>query len=103
MTEPLDAGLTAAEAVRRLSEYGPNDPTPTPPRSQLTELLMQFANPLIAMLLLASAVSAFVGDIVNATIIVAIVSHSVIVNFVRAFARTGQLIISVPQWLQSPR
>jgi Mg2+-importing ATPase len=85
-TAPItDAGLTSAEAARRLTQYGPNDPAPKKQRSQLTELLLQFANPLVAILLFASVVSAFVGELVNATIIIVIVLLSVAVNFFQTF------------------
>jgi Mg2+-importing ATPase len=80
-----EAGLTWAEAARRLDEYGPNDPAPKKQRSQLTELLLQFANPLVAILLFASIVSVFVGELVNAGIICVIVSLSVAVNFFQTF------------------
>ena len=84
-TEPTGAGLTSAEAARRLVQYGPNDPAPKKERSHLVELLLQFANPLVAILLFASIVSAFVGELVNAAIIIVIVSLSVAVNFVQTF------------------
>jgi Mg2+-importing ATPase len=84
-TEPAHAGLTTAEATRRLGQYGPNDPAPRKQRSHLTELLLQFANPLVAILLFASVVSAFVGELVNAAIIVVIVSLSVALNFIQTF------------------
>lgn len=48
-------------------------------------LAMQFANPLVLVLLFASVVSSFVGELVNAGIIVVIVSLSVTVNFVQTF------------------
>jgi P-type Mg2+ transporter len=85
MTEPSDSGLGSAEAAQRLAQYGPNDPAPRQQRSHFAELLMQFANPLIGILLLASAISAFVGEITSAVIIVVIVSLSVAVNFVQTF------------------
>jgi Mg2+-importing ATPase len=77
--------LGSAEAARRLAQYGPNDPAPKKHRSQLVELLLQFTNPLVAILLLASVVSTFVGEVVNAAIIFVIVSLSVAVNFVQTF------------------
>ncbi len=83
--EPSRAGLTSAEAAQRLAQYGPNDPAPKKQRSHLVELLLQFANPLVAILLLASIVSAFVGELVNSAIIIVIVSLSVAVNFVQTF------------------
>jgi len=84
-TDLTGTGLTSAEAKRRLAQYGPNDPAPIKQRSHLVELLMQFANPLVAILLLASVVSAFVGEVVNAAIIIVIVTLSVAVNFVQTF------------------
>ncbi len=82
---PANAGLNSAEAARRLAQFGPNDPAPKKQRSHLVELLLQFANPLVAILLFASIVSAFVGELVNASIIVIIVSLSVALNFVQTF------------------
>lgn len=48
-------------------------------------LAMQLANPLVLVLLFASVVSSFVGELVNAGIIVVIVSLSVTVDFVQTF------------------
>lgn len=78
-------GLTSAEAARRLREYGPNDPAPKGQRRQLAMLVAQFANPLVVILLFASAVSVFVGEVVNASIIVGIVLLSVAMNFAQTF------------------
>lgn len=89
LTEQARAGLTTAEVVRRQVQYGPNDPAPKRQRSHLAELLSQFANPLILILLLAGTVSAFVGEVVNAAIIVVIVSLSVAVNFIQTFRSLG--------------
>ena len=83
--EPSSLGLTTAEAARRLADYGPNDPSPKKQRSHVVELLLQLANPLVAILLFASIVSVFVGELINAGIIVVIVSLSVTVNFVQTF------------------
>ena len=81
MTDIAKAGLTREDAARRLAEHGPNDPAPQKQRSQLLELLLQFANPLVLILLLASVVSAFVGELVNAAIITVIVCASVATRF----------------------
>lgn len=48
-------------------------------------MLLQFANPLVAILLFASIASAFVGELVNAAIIGIIVALSVVLNFVQTF------------------
>ena len=83
MSDP--AGLTSEQAARKLLDVGPNDPAPKKKRGKLIELGLQLANPLVIILLLASAVSAIVGEWVNAAIIVVIVFMSVAVNFVQTF------------------
>jgi Mg2+-importing ATPase len=82
---PSRAGLTSAEAERRLAQYGPSDPAAKKQRPRLVELLLQFANPLVLVLLFASVTSAFVNELVNATIIIVIVLLSVTLNFVQTF------------------
>ena len=51
----------------------------------LMQFLRLFLNPLVIILLLASAVSAFLGDVVNASIIVTIVLLSILLNFVQTY------------------
>ncbi len=79
------AGLTTAEAARRLAEHGPNEPAPTQRLSSIVEIARLFANPLVLILLVASAVSAWLGEDVDAGIIVTIVMLSVSVNFWQSY------------------
>jgi hypothetical protein len=51
------AGLTSQEAAQRLAQYGPNDPAPAKQRSIFSELLREFSNPLVLILLIAAVVS----------------------------------------------
>ena len=74
-------GLTAAEAARRLAEYGPNDPAPSRQRSTIVALLLLFLNPLAIVLLIAAVFSAFLGQPVDATIIVSVVIIGNAINF----------------------
>lgn len=74
-------GLTTAEAARLLAEHGPNEPAPVRRLSALVQILQQFANPLVIILLVASAVSATVGERVDALIIVTMVVLSVTVSY----------------------
>lgn len=74
-------GLTTLEAKERLAQVGPNEQTPTRRTAGLIQILLLFANPLVMILLIASAVSAFVGEIVNASIIALMVVVSVVINF----------------------
>ncbi|WP_237061474.1 cation-translocating P-type ATPase [Microbulbifer zhoushanensis] len=69
LLDSSDAGLTTAEASRRLSTYGPNA-LPTPRLPGFPRLfLRQFASPLIYVLLAAMAVSLGVGKLADATFI----------------------------------
>ena len=78
-------GLTAAEARARLLQFGPNDPAPARRGSRAFELLLLFANPLVMILLIAAAVSAFLGEAVDAVIIATMVVLGIAVNFVQTW------------------
>ena len=81
-----EQGLTEEEARKRLAKYGPNDTTGMKRSSGLVQFLRLFLNPLVAILILASIVSAILGDRVNASIIIAIVLLSNILNFVQTYS-----------------
>ncbi len=76
-----EGGLTTQEAKERLAKIGPNEQAPAKRAAGLIQILLLFANPLVIILLIASAVSAFVGEIVNATIIALMVVVSIVINF----------------------
>ncbi len=78
-------GLTTAEARRRLGEVGPNEPARAPRTAGLVQILLLLANPLVIILLIASAASAVLGERVNASIIVLMVVLSVVLNFVQTY------------------
>lgn len=80
-----EQGLTGEEARKRLDKYGPNDTTGTKRESGLVQFLRLFLNPLILILLLASLISAILGDPVDASIIFIIVMSSNILNFVQTY------------------
>lgn len=82
-TERELRGLTSEEARRRLAEYGPNEPAAARHVARFTQFLHFFNNPLVLILLIASLISAFVGDVVNAAIIMVVVLLSVTLNFVQ--------------------
>jgi Mg2+-importing ATPase len=85
--EPRDEvkGLSSSEAYNRLLRYGANELIATQRLSLLRQLLSLFANPLVIILLLASLVSGFVGETVNAFIIVIIVLLSITLNFIQSY------------------
>ena len=74
------AGLTSAEAQRRLAATGPNEPAPAPRQTILGEVARAFLSPLVVILLLAGLVSFALGEPVNAGIIVVMVLLSVAIN-----------------------
>jgi P-type Mg2+ transporter len=74
-------GLTSAQAAERLAEYGPNEPVSVRRLSALVQLLHLFANPLVVILLVASAISAGLGQQTDAGIIIVIVLLGIVVNF----------------------
>ena len=80
-TDPT--GLTTPEAERRLLFYGPNDAAVAKRPAAWPRLRNRIRNPLVIVLLLASAVSAATGDIASFIIITTIVVLSVLMDFVQ--------------------
>jgi P-type Mg2+ transporter len=75
------SGLSAAEAQTRLARFGTNQLKPRKRRSDLGLILGQFKSPLVLVLVGAAFVSAFLGDRVNAGIIVGIVAASGLLGY----------------------
>src|SRR5512146_3297485 len=78
-------GLTSAEAERRLSTYGPNLLFKKARSGPVKIFLNQFKSPIILMLLFATIISAFVGDLTDAIIILVIILGSAITSFVQEY------------------
>jgi P-type Mg2+ transporter len=108
-------GLTTTEAQRRLTEYGPNEAAPPPRLSAPLQFLRLLADPLVIILLVASLISALLGQPLNALIISIIVLLSVILNFVqttrsqsaaerlRAQIAPTSTVLRDGEWGESPR
>ena len=79
------AGLSRSEAQIRLARIGPNLLRASSQRSLLLQYLVRFKNPLVIILLLASAVSALTGELANFLIISFIVLLSVTLDFVQEY------------------
>ena len=75
--DSASTGLTRAEAEAALASTGPNEPLAVERQALIGQIVRRFSNPLIAILVLASAVSAVLGDVINAGIIFAMVALSV--------------------------
>ena len=76
-----EKGLTSEEARQKLKEVGPNELGAVQRLTGLKQLLLLFTNPLVLILLVASIVSAVFGEVLNASIIIVIVSLSIALNY----------------------
>lgn len=74
-------GLDEATAGARRARFGPNTLGPRRRRSVVAEYLRRFGNPLVLLLLVASVVSAAMGEGTGSAVIVAIVLASVTLEF----------------------
>lgn len=113
--ESSEQGLSNEEASKRLNKYGANDMTGLKQTAPLVQFLRLFANPLVAILLVASVVSAILGDRVNASIIIVIVLLSNLLNFfqtsrsqnavekLRANVAPTASVLRDGKWLELPR
>jgi Ca2+-transporting ATPase len=79
------AGLSTAEAAKRLEERGPNEIGTTQRTSPWTLLFDQFKNVLIVILLVATALSAFLGHGLEAIAIAVIVLFAVLLGFIQEY------------------
>ncbi len=78
-------GLAKDEAARRREEYGPNELQAAAHVSPWKILLEQFKNVLIVILLVATAVSAFLGHGVETIAIAVIVLFAVVLGFIQEY------------------
>jgi P-type Mg2+ transporter len=87
--ETTQAGLSRQEAQARSARFGPNTLRTLRERPLLIQYLRHFRNPLVMVLLAASAVSALTGEITGFLIIWAIVLMSVTLDFYQEY-RAGR-------------
>ncbi len=80
-----DKGLSDAEAAKRLSKDGANQLVLNAKRTGFSIAFTQFRNPLVVVLLLASAISGFLGDTTGTIIIVVMVLMSAVLGFIQEY------------------
>ncbi|MCA1850450.1 MAG: HAD-IC family P-type ATPase, partial [Acidobacteria bacterium] len=83
--ESTPRGLTVAEAERRLARFGPNELEAVGRVSPWEILLEQFKNVLIVILLFATALSFFLGHVVEAVAITVILLFAVLLGFIQEY------------------
>ena len=77
------SGLEAAEASSRLAIFGPNDAASVKRTPLWLQFFARFRNPLVIILLVASALSAATGDVASFVIVVSVVTISITLDFVQ--------------------
>ena len=87
-------GLSSEEVESRRALYGPNEVVREKKLAAFRQFIGQFKNPLIIILLFAAVLSIFLGEFVDALIIIAIVFISVFVDFFQEYRaeRTVELL-----------
>ncbi len=81
--EVQENGLTTAEAKRRLAQYGPNQLKEAPSPTFFQMLWDQLNNFVVILLIVASAISASLGDYVEAAAIMAIVVLNAVLGIIQ--------------------
>ena len=80
-----ETGLSQEEAEKRLGEYGLNELKKEKGISPIRLFLGQFTNILIIILLIATALSLVIGEVIDALIIFAIVVASALLGFIEEY------------------
>jgi Ca2+-transporting ATPase len=96
-TDP-EQGLSLEEAQRRLGEYGYNELGEEAKTSPFILFLNQFKNTLIIILIAATVLSALIGDLLDAGIILAIVVFCAVLGFVQEY-RAGRALDALKKML----
>ena len=76
-------GLPEAIAIKRLKKFGKNQLTEAKPPFALALFLKQFKDFMVIVLLIATFIAAYLGEVVDATVIVVIVFINSILGFVQ--------------------
>ncbi len=76
-------GLSGADAAGRLRHFGPNTVSADARRGIVVKIGKRLAEPLVAILLVAAAISGFSGDLASFLIIVTVVGLSIVLDVVQ--------------------
>lgn len=76
-------GLDEAEAASRLQTWGPNQPRQRPGPGPFARFVAQLAQPLVLVLIVAGVVTAFLGEWVDAGVILGVVLVNAVLGFVQ--------------------
>lgn len=79
------AGLTTQEASERIEQFGPNALALAKRESRLVTYLRQFRDLMIVLLLASAALSAYLGDIRTAIVLLALVFFNTTIGFLQEY------------------
>ncbi len=85
LLQSTESGLTTEDAAARLAQYGPNELVERGGRSPWSILIEQFTNILTLLLIAAAIVSAFLGDWIEAVVILIIVILNGVLGFTQEY------------------
>lgn len=80
-----EQGLSEADVQKHLKTYGPNKLPEGAKIRRLKILLHQFTSPLIYILILSAAVTAFLGDYIDTGVIVAVLILNATIGYIQEF------------------
>ena len=80
-TQSSEAGLTAAEAKKRLAVFGRNELEAKGEQNAFATFLKMFSNPLVLILLASALLSYFLGEVHGAIIIIVLITLSALLQF----------------------
>jgi len=84
-----ESGLTEGEVLKRLKEYGYNEPARKKKRTIIIQVLSKFVNPLVIVLLIIAGFSIFFGEKISAILVIIMACISVFLSFIQEH-RAGQ-------------
>ena len=82
----MPAGLTSKEVALRLKKHGENVIKKKKQDTQLILFLNQFRNPIIIILIVATAISGVTGELTDALIIATIILASAVLSFIQEYS-----------------
>ena len=100
LSSNAQSGLDAAEAARRLNQYGPNRLPQSAKRGPFVRFLLQFNNILVYVLLAAGFTKLMLGLWLDASVIVAVVILNALLGFIQE-GRAEKALDSIRNMLSS--
>ena len=83
LSTALEHGLSDDEAATRRAVHGENRITPKPGKGPLLRFALQFAQPLVVVLVLAGVVTAFLGEWVDSGVIFGVTLINALIGFIQ--------------------